>query len=1022
MSDHDVDILRALRQALDALPDVVYALDPHGAVLHLGAAAERLYGKPLAALLARGGDFRLDLIDPSDKPRVRAAYARLANGRRLELTYNIRRADGVVGTVRERVSRKDGRTQGIVTAVRTDSQLQLPLVIRDALEGSPQFFAMVDWDGHFRWVNGAFERELGLDPTAMLGSHYRDLLHPEDRAAVEARQIRDRDAPPSTRYVECRAQTGGDGWRWIAWLILPWAQRGRAYLIGFDIHAQKQASQELERAEAARLATYDGLWDVDLITDEIQCNARLYAMLGYGDGEIELRYGNWLNLVHEHDRERVGTAFEDHLWGGAPMYQVEHRLLRKDGSPFWVLARGQVVLREGGFTPTRMVGSYTDITERKLIEGALVESEERARCIVEAVTVPMVITRFADGQVIFANDYAGSRLRARVEAEGDFYGDCDERAGFVGALEREGRISEYELSFSLPDETVWVIVAASLIDFDGEPAVLATFSDITERRRADEAIRERNETLNLILRTTSDGIWDWDLRTDDVHYSARWKEMLGYGPAELADRAETWGALIHPDDLPLAEQRLHDHLERGIPFEHTSRYMHKDGSVRWILVRGHALRDEDGQPRRVVGNHTDITEQIQARDERRRIETRLQNAQRLESMGVMAKGVAHDFNNLLMAILGNAELGLLDAPEEGEARQVLGAICTAARQANELCNQLLAYAGEGDLTVRALDVGEVVRDMRPLLEASISRKAHLDLDCADELPAIRGDSGRLRQVVANVVLNASDALGGLPGTIRVATGMTDLSIDLGGEGRVLVDPLPAELFVYVEIEDDGCGIEPAVRSRIFDPFFTTHEGAGRGLGLAAALGIMRRHGGTIEVDSTVGEGSVFRLLLPIVHGADRSPRPETRPPAGPQDADFAGEGLILFVDDRSSLRTVAQKWLESVGFDVALAEDGRQAVQLFGRLADDVRAVALDLSMPQLDGLEVLGIMRRRIPGIPVLLMSGFNDSETLRSAAAGGPVEFLQKPFTRDQLFGMLERLLVPDEERTVNIEPSDL
>ncbi len=1005
MSEHDTDILRTLRRAIDALPDVVYVLDPHGAVVHLGAAAERLYGKSVAALIARGGDFRLDCIDPTDRPRVAAAYKRLKNGRRLELTYAIHRADGVVGVVRERVSRKDDRVQGVITAVRADAQLNLPLAVRDAMESSPQFFAMLDWSGRFRWVSGAFERELGLEPARLIGAHYRDVVHPEDRAVLEAEEVEDRDAPPSTRYVECRISTGEGGWRWLAWVVLPWAQRGRAYLLGFDIDGRKQAAKALERAEAARLATYDGLWDVDLITGDIHCNSRLYAMLGYGDGEIELRYDNWLNLVHEGDRERVGAAFEEHLWGDAPMYQLEHRLLRKDGSVFWVLARGQVVLREGGFTPSRMVGSYTDITERKLVEGALVQSEERARCIVEAVTVPMVITRLADGRVIFANDYARPRFPA--DERGDFYAQTAQRAAFVAALEAQGRVAEFEMCFPGSDGARWYIAAASLIDFDGEPAVLATFSDITQRRRAEEAIRERNETLDLILRTASDGIWDWDLRTDDVQYSARWKAMLGYAPDELADRAETWRALIHPEDRAVAEQRLEDHLQRQIPFEHTSRYMHKDGALRWIVVRGHALRDDAGKPLRIVGNHTDITEQMRARDERRRMESRLQNAQRLESMGIMAKGVAHDFNNLLMAILGNAELGLLEAEDGSEVAQVLGEIGSAARQANELCNQLLAYAGEGQLTLNPLDVGAVVRDMRPLLEASISRKVHIDLDCEHELPAIRGDAARLRQVVANVVLNASDALGGLPGTVRISTGMTDLSVEIGGEGRMLVDPLPAELYVYVEIEDDGGGIEPEVLDRIFDPFFTTHEGAGRGLGLAAALGIMRRHGGSIEVESTVGEGSIFRLLFPIVHDAGRLRRNETRPPAGPVHDDFKGEGLVLFVDDRSSLRDVAHKWLASGGFETALAEDGQEAVQLFERLSDQVRVVALDLTMPQLDGPEVLGIMRRRHPGIPALLMSGFADPDAIRPLAEDGPVEFLPKPFTRAQLMGALERLL---------------
>lgn len=1014
MSDHAADILRALRGALDALPDVVYCLDEHGAVLYLGAAAERLYGKPVAALLT-GTDFRLAHVDPGDRARVSAAYTALEDGRRAELTYSIRRADGGLGTVRERLSRRDGRVQGVITAVRTDAQLALPLVVREALEHGEQLFAMLDWSGRFRWVSGAFESQLGLDRAALLGTHYTELVHPEDRAVARGEEAEDRSAPPSTRYLEVRLGTGDGGWRWVALVVLHWAARGRSYLVGIDVDEAHRAAAALEQAEAARLATYDGLWDVDLITGEISGNARLYAMLGYAEGEIELRYDNWLNLVHPDDRERVGAAFEEHLWGDAPMYQLEHRLLRKDGAARWVLARGQVVLREGGFTPTRMVGAYTDVTERRLVEEALARSEERARCIVDAVTVPMVISRLADGRVLFANEFARQRFGARVEGAGDFYGDTPEGAGFLDRLEQEGRVSEYEASFPAPGGgTLWVIAAASLIDFDGAPAVLATFSDITERRQAEEEIRERNETLQVILRTTSDGIWDWDLRTDAVQYSARWKEMLGFADAPLAERAETWRAMIHPEDRPLAEARLEAHLLGGAPFEHTSRYRHRDGGLRWIVVRGHALRDAAGDPYRVVANHTDITEQIRARDERQRMETRLQGAQRLESMGVMAKGVAHDFNNLLMAMLGNAELARLEVEEDGEARRRLDEICEAARRANELCNQLLAYAGEGDVVLSPIDVGSVVRDMKPLLEASIARRAHIELDCAHDLPAIRADVGRLRQVVANLVLNAADALDGMPGVIRVATGMTDLGLEVREANATMVDPLPAELYVFVEIEDDGDGIDPDIRHRIFDPFFTTRGGAGRGLGLAAALGIMRSHGGTIEVDSAVGEGSRFRLLFPIVREATRvGPLTSAPPPPPPPMVapDFVGEGEVLVVDDEGVIRELTRRVLERAGFEVSVAADGVEAVQRFGERADRVRAVVLDLTMPHLDGLEVLGRMRRTRPDVPVLLMSGFPDPEAVRDLAGKGPLAFIAKPFGHAQLLARLVHLLGGDE-----------
>lgn len=1011
------DVRGGLRPSLDALPDVFYVMTAGGDLRFLGAPAKKLYGRSMTALKA-ADDFRLVGLDDDERARVAAAYAGLRDRKWIELRYVVRRPDGGETAVCERLSRRDGFVQGVIAPLRTRDELALPSVLIEALGESEALFAVVGFDGVMRWVNGAYRRQLGHDPRALVGQSYRELIHPEDRVAVQSAHARVDDPDHQGSRVDCRVRSADGEWRWYAFVGLTDRSRERSYTIGVEIEAGKRAEAALGRARdiaaVARTATYDGLWDVDLVTGEINCNARFYAMLGYRSGEIEFRYDNWLKVVHPDDRERVSAAFEDHLWGEAPMYQLEHRLLRRDGSVCWVLARGQVVTRQGGFNPLRMIGSYTDVTERRLVEDALARSEERARCIVEAVTVPMVITRLSDGAVSFANPHAVSRFGRRCDPDegGDFYAGVAERAAFVRGLEQDGHVGQLEMTMPRDDgDPIFVITSASLIEFDGEPAVLATFSDITERRRAEEAIRERNETLDLILRTTSDGIWDWDLRTDVVRYSARWKEMLGYAPDELADHADTWRGLIHADDAPIAERRLREHLDTGAPFEHTSRYRHRDGTLRYILVRGHAIRDDDG-PSRMVGNHTDITDQMRARDERRKMEDRLQNAQRLESMGVMAKGVAHDFNNLMMAVLGNAELALLDLPARGaetaadDVRDALGEIALTARRASELCNQLLAYAGEGELRFEPMHIGDLIIEMRQLLEATVSRKAHLILDCEADLPATRGDPNRLRQAIANLVLNASDALGGLPGNIRITTGLCDPTFD--ADGGAAVDPLPEGFYLYADVIDDGAGIDPEIVPRIFDPFFTTRRGSGRGLGLAAALGVVRSHGGSIAVDSEPGAGSRFRLLLPIVDEARRvGPDRITGETPAVEIGDYRGEGTILLVDDEDGIRAVGQRVLERVGFTVLLAVDGREAVARFRAAGQDLRGVVLDLTMPELGGEEVYRILREMRLDVPILLMSGFPEHSATQGLADDAHAEFLAKPFTHTQLIASLARLL---------------
>lgn len=1003
------DIRGGLRPALDALPDVVYVMTAGGELRFLGAPARKLYGRSLSELRA-APDFRLVGLDASERERVASIYARLRDRKRAEIRYTINRPDGSRTRVCERLSRRDGFVQGVIAPARARDDIALPQGLREAVDSGEALFSVVDFDGTIRWLSASHRHLLGIDTRALVGQPYTVMLHPEDRAEAQAGHALREESTQSANRVDCRVRTADGKWRWFACIGLSDPSRRRTYVVGIDIDAGKRAELGVNKARdiaaVARAATYDGLWDVDLVTGEITCNARLHALLGYAEGEIEFRYDNWMRVVHPDDRERVAAAFENHLWGDAPMYHLEHRLLRRDGSVCWVLARGQVVTRQGGFNPLRMIGSYTDVTERRQVEEALARSEERARCIVEAVTVPMVITGLVDGTVVFANPQAVECFGRRCDAgSGDFYATVAERDVFLRSLECDGHVEQLEMALAGVDGPVFAITSASLIEFDGEPAVLATFSDITERRRAEEALRERNETLDLIVQTTNDGIWDWDLRTDVVRYSARWHEMLGYAHDELADHADTWRALIHPDDRPVAEQRLAEHLTRGVPFEHTSRYRHRDGSLRSIVVRGHAMRDAEGQPWRIVGNHTDITDQMRARDERRKMEDRLQSTHRLESMGVMARGVAHDFNNLLMVILGNAELAMLDLPPGADAT-TLNEIATASRRAGELCNQLLAYAGEGDLLLSPLHVGDLVSEMRPLLEATVSRKAHVELDVDADLPAIRGDAARLRQVIANLVLNASDALGGVPGNIRIATGLTDPSIEVGAGATV--DPLPDGLYVYVDIMDDGSGIDPGLLPRIFDPFFTTRRGAGRGLGLATALGIMRGHDGSIEVESQLGAGSRFRLLLPIVEEARRvGPDRSSGETVAPALRDFIGGGRVLFVDDEETLRDVAARALTRAGFEVELAIDGREAVARFRRLGAGLRAVVLDVTMPELGGEEVYRILRELRPDVPILLMSGFREHDAFHTLPGDQRVDFLQKPFTHIQLIASLARLL---------------
>lgn len=379
---------------------------------------------------------------------------------------------------------------------------------------------------------------------------------------------------------------------------------------------------------------------------------------------------------------------------------------------------------------------------------------------------------------------------------------------------------------------------------------------------------------------------------------------------------------------------------------------------------------------------------------RQELEMHVRHVQRLESLGVLAGGIAHDFNNLLAAIRGNAELLRLSVPRgDASATESLDEIELASQRAAELCDQMLSYAGRSQPERRKVELRDVASEMRRLLNASISKRIDVATEFEPAVPAVFADPAQLRQVVMNLMMNAAEAIGPEAGHVELRVGVADF--DAAFIRRSRVDPnLAPGRYVYVEVRDDGVGMDDATLERMFDPFYTT-KFQGRGLGLATVLGIVSSHGGTIHVDSEPGVGSTFRLLLPPYEAdavVERAPL--RRPVEGAQ------RGLILIADDEEPVRRVVAKMLEQVGWDVMVAADGDEALETFAEYAESLDVVLLDVNMPGKTGPECLALMRGRRPELPAVLMSGFD-----QNAGADAPgVAFLRKPFRLDGLLHQLE------------------
>ncbi len=458
------------------------------------------------------------------------------------------------------------------------------------------------------------------------------------------------------------------------------------------------------------------------------------------------------------------------------------------------------------------------------------------------------------------------------------------------------------------------------------------------------------------------------------------------------------------------------------PLEHAERYMRDDlrvirsdrpffveeqiagsGAVEWFETFKSPIRDSRGVVVGTVGLSRDITERKRAEQERHFLERRMQETQKLESLGVLAGGIAHDFNNLLVGVLANAELALSELAE-GASNASIGErvrdVRSAALHAAELTNQMLAYSGRGRFDIRSVSLTAVIAEMGQLLAAAVSKKARLTYDLLPELPAVQADVTQLRQVVMNLITNASDALEERVGSIRVSTGLQNVEQplpDLYGP-----EPLAPGPYAFVEVADDGAGMNEETRARLFEPFFTT-KFVGRGLGLSAVQGIVRGHGGGITLKSTLGVGTTIKLLLPC------SDRPVSVPARRkPDDAhEWMGSGLTLLVDDDPRVRTVTEHLLRSIGFEVSSFGTGREAIRELEQRGDEVRVVVLDVTMPDLNGEQVLKELRRLRPGIPVLLCSGYSPEELSQRFAPEDMAVFLQKPYQFDALRARLRDLL---------------
>jgi two-component system, cell cycle sensor histidine kinase and response regulator CckA len=471
------------------------------------------------------------------------------------------------------------------------------------------------------------------------------------------------------------------------------------------------------------------------------------------------------------------------------------------------------------------------------------------------------------------------------------------------------------------------------------------------------------------------------------------RELTGWTAEEFLAGAVHFRDLIHPDDLGRVRDGTRIALQDQSDVEVEYRIRTRSGVEKWVLSRGRGVYTTDGKLDVFEGLAIDITAQKGAETARLSLERKLLEGQKLESLGLLAGGIAHDFNNLLSTILGNATMARVTLPMNNSADGQLRAIEAASLRAAELCRQMLAYAGKGRFVVEPINLTALSEDLLPLLKISIAHQAALNLKLARDLPPVLADATQIRQIVMNLVVNAADAIADRGGEIVLTTGVMVASHAMLA-GCVAGADLPTGDYVFVEVRDNGIGMSAEVLAKIFDPFFTT-KFAGRGLGLAAVLGIVRGHHGALRVESTPGLGSSFRLLMSPVRAA--TPAGAAGPGTSVNAERWQRTGTILVIEDEEPVRVVTMEMLRLFGFTPIGAADGLAGLEKFRENPSAVDLVLLDLLMPGMSGEQVFRELRAIRTDVRVLLVSGFNEGDIVRRLGDGPGLGFIAKPFTRE-------------------------
>ena len=763
-----------------------------------------------------------------------------------------------------------------------------------------------------------------------------------------------------------------------------------------EIEDRKQAEDALEDSEAllaqtGRMAKVGG-WILDARTLEVTWTEETYRIhevpLGHKPPLEEA-----INYFHSDDRPKLETAVKKALEHGDP-YDMEVRFITANGKPLWVHTIGKPVIVKG--KTVKLTGTFQDITDRKQVEEALRKSEAQKAAILDGISTNLAFVN-KDLEILWANRISAESVNRNVdeiighkcyELWADPDAPCDD---CPTAKTFQTKKTEQTIIHS-PDGRVWEEKGEPVFDEKGGLiGVIEIAHDITAKARAEDALRDSEERYRLLVENQTDMIVKFDADGHLTFVSQSYCKAFGKSEDELLGKK--FIPLIHEEDREAVLKALNK-VHRPPYIAHVEqRAMTKDG-WRWQAWLNTAVLNEKNEVEATVAVGRDINKQKQLEEERIKLEAQLQQAQKMEAISTLAGGVAHEFNNTLMGIMGNIELLKMNFSEDGGIDKQLESMESAGHRMSRLTAQLLAYAEGGKYQPKNLQLDDFVIETLPILQHNLSPTVRVEKVFPKDISHIKADHAQMQMVLSAILANSNEAIEDV-GIIRITAENKDLD-----ENFTKQHPgIKPGLYVSLTIEDDGKGMDEETSNRIFEPFFTT-KFQGRGMGMAAAYGIVMNHDGWISVDSELGRGTKVRIYLPATEVEVEKPK-EAKPEVA------TGSGTILMIEDEDVVIEVTQAMLEMLGYRVMAAKTGKDAIHIAETFDGQIDLALLDIKLPDINGRNLYPLIMKARSNLKVIVCSGYSIDGPAREILDEGAQDFIQKPFSIATLSEKLKEVL---------------